>query len=151
MRPDPYWLSYDSLTTPGTSPVLEVPISSGLSRRAGATMRRLYGRAPFRYQTRRVLRLTGVAEQLWLRPTYSTLVQMQHLARRLVDDGVPTLNATLHSSEAAVGTSPYVTTAARLDTVIDAFGRFCRFAVDELGAVPVTFAELHAIRAAAPR
>lgn len=148
---DVYWLSYESLAQPGRSRVLEVPISSGLSRRLGATMRRLYGRAPFRYQTRRVLRLSGLAEQLWLRPTYSSLAQMEHLARRLVDDGVSILNATLHSSEAAVGTSPYVKTAAELDEVIDACARFCRFAIEELGATPVTFAELHERHAGAGR
>ena len=81
---------------------------------------------------------------LWLRPSYSSLEDMKQLARRLAADDVPLLNLLFHSSEAIAGGSPYNRTERELQAFLDRLDRFLDFAVSELGATPVTFAEFRA-------
>ena len=140
----PYYLAYDDPTRPGSSDVLELPISAALNRRVPAFVERLYGRAPSPYMTRRVLRLLRIAEIQWLRPSYSSAEDMIALGRRLAHRHVPLLNLLFHSSEAIVGGSPYNRTEGELDAFLDRLGRFLRFAVEDLGAEPMTFAGFHA-------
>ncbi|MEI6667377.1 MAG: hypothetical protein WCP29_04410 [Acidobacteriota bacterium] len=141
----PYFLAYDNPTTPGTSNLLEIPVSAGLSRRMPPVLERLYGRAPSPYMTKRVLRKLGIARLLWLRPSYSSDDEMCALARRLKRDGVPVLNVIFHSSEIIVGGSPYNRTEAELDAFFDRLGTFLAYAVRELGAIPVTFGEFRGL------
>jgi peptidoglycan/xylan/chitin deacetylase (PgdA/CDA1 family) len=139
----PYFLSYDSAVRAGTSRVLEVPCSAGLDREVPAWLARAYGRAPWPYTTRRVLKKLGVARMQWLRPSYSSLEEMCALARRLSAAGEPVLNMLFHSSEAIVNGSPYNRTDAELDEFLDRLDRFLAFAVTELHATPATFREFH--------
>src|SRR6185436_11686899 len=53
----PYFLSYDDPVRPGSSQLLELPISCALNRRVPQFLERLYGRVPRPYTTKRVLRL----------------------------------------------------------------------------------------------
>jgi hypothetical protein len=137
----PYFLAYDDAIRPGTSEVLELPISAALNRRVPAWIERLYGRAPSPYNTRRALRLLRIAHVRWLRPSYSSAEDMITLARDLVDRGAPMLNLLFHSSEAIVGGSPYNRTEAELSAFFDRLGAFFTYASRELGTEPLTFAE----------
>ncbi len=137
----PYFLAYDSATRPGTSNLLEVPVSAALNRRLPKQLQYLYARAPRPYTTKRVLRALRLLRMRWLRPSYSSLDDMIALARRLAADREPVLNLLFHSSEAIVGGSPYNRTQAELDAFCDRLDRFLAFATRELGAVPLTFAE----------
>jgi peptidoglycan/xylan/chitin deacetylase (PgdA/CDA1 family) len=137
----PYYLAYDSATRPGTSGVLEVPVSAALSRRLPRSLQYLYARAPKNYTTKRVLRKLGVAHVRWLRPSYSPLDEMIGLARDLAADGEPVLNLLFHSSEAIVGGSPYNRTQAELAAFCDRLERFFEFARTKLNATPATFTE----------
>jgi len=139
----PYFLAYDSATRPGTSDVLELPISAALSRRVPAWVAHAYARAPFNYTTKRVLRLARVAEVNWLRPSYSSAADMCRLGRRLVDRGAPILNLLFHSSEAIVGGSPYNKTQGELDAFYERLAAFLTFASRDLGATGMTFREFH--------
>jgi hypothetical protein len=141
---EPYFLSYDDTCRPGSSCLLELPVSAALDRRYPAWLRRQYARAPWPYTTKRVLRMLGLARMLWLRPSYSSLDEMKRLATRLAADGVPLLNLLFHSSEAVVGGSPYNRTEGELEAFLDRLDRFMSFAISELGAEPVTFAEFRA-------
>jgi peptidoglycan/xylan/chitin deacetylase (PgdA/CDA1 family) len=140
----PYFLAYDSAVRPGTSQLLELPASAGLHPRYPAWLQHRYARAPWPYTTKRILRKLGLARMLWLRPSYSSLDDMKRLARRLAGDGVPLLNLLFHSSEALAGGSPYNRTPRELDAFLDRLEQFLVFAVSELGATPVTFAEFRA-------
>jgi len=135
----PYFLSYDRATRPGTSALLELPVSCALDRRWPRWLQVAWARAPRPYTTKRVLRKLGVVRPLWLRPSYSSLDDMKALARRLSGDGVPLLSVIFHSSEAIVGGSPYNRTPAELDAFMDRLDRFLAFAVADLGAEPMTF------------
>jgi hypothetical protein len=137
----PYFLSYDAATRPGTSNVVELPVSAALSRRVPRWLAHAYGRAPWPYQTRRVLRLARIASVRWLRPSYTSAADMLTLARQLTRQGVPILNVLFHSSEAIVGGSPYNRTQSELDAFFERLSQFLRAATSELGARPQTFDE----------
>jgi hypothetical protein len=147
---DPYYLAYDHPTRPGSSRVLEVPISCALNRSWPRALQLAWARAPRPYQTKRWLKRLGVVRPLWLRPSYSSLDDMKQLAARLVHDGHPLLNLLFHSSEAIVGGSPYNTTTAQLEAFCDRLERFFEFATGELGAEPMTFAEFRTRFTAVP-
>ena len=137
----PYFLSYDDATAAGTSNLLELPISAALNRRLPRFVERWYGRAPSPYATKRVLRLLRVAHVRWLRPSYSSAEDMMTLARQLVGRGTPLLNLLFHSSEAIIGGSPYNKTEGELAAFFDRLTRFLHFAVNDLGARPMTFGQ----------
>ena len=143
--PTPYFLAYDNPTVPGTSNLLELPVSAALSRRVPAFLERLYGRAPSPYLTKRILKKLGIARLLWLRPSYSSLDDMRALARRVRDDGVPLLNLIFHSSEAIVGGSPYNQTPQALEQFFARLENVLTYVVNDLGAIPVTFSEFRAL------
>jgi hypothetical protein len=137
----PYFLAYDSATAPGTSHLLEVPVSAGLNRRLPRKLQFLYARAPRPYTTKRLLRAMGLLRLRWLRPSYSSLADMIALTRDLARQDEPVLNVLFHSSEAIVGGSPYNRTQAELDAFFDRLEKFLEFATRDLGARPATFAE----------
>ena len=137
----PYFLSYDNPVRPGTSRLLELPISAALSRRVPPFLERMYARAPRPYETRRLLRLLGIAEVRWLRPSYSSADDMIALGAQLARRGAPLLNVLFHSSEAIPGGSPYNRTPAELDAFLGRLGAFLRYAIGDLGAKAATFAE----------
>ncbi len=137
----PYFLAYDNATAPGTSNLLEVPVSAALNRRLPRRLQYLYARAPRPYTTKRILRALRLLRMRWLRPSYSSLADMIALARRLAGDGEPVLNLLFHSSEAIIGGSPYNRTQSELDAFCERLDRFLAFATRDLGAAPLTFAE----------
>jgi len=137
----PYFLAYDSATRPGTSGLLEIPVSAALDRRLPKRLQYLYARAPRPYTTKRVLRKLGIARVRWLRPSYSPLDDMISLARDLAAAGEPVLNLLFHSSEAIVGGSPYNRTEAELAAFCDRLERFFDYARNGLRAEPATFTE----------
>ncbi len=137
----PYFLAYDSATQPGTSGVLEVPVSCGLDRRLPRCIQYAYARVPRPYLTKRALRALRIVKLRWLRPSYSSLPDMIALARTLARANEPVLNLLFHSSEAIVGGSPYNRTPGELEAFFERLERFFAFATGDLGAVPSTFAE----------
>ena len=137
----PYFLAYDDAVRPGSSNVLEVPVSAGLNRWLPPWMQHAYARAPRPYTTKRILRRLGLLRMRWLRPSYSSLHDMIALARDLERQGQPVLNLLFHSSEAIVGGSPYNRTQAELEAFCERLEKFLDVAVRELHAEPVTFAE----------
>jgi peptidoglycan/xylan/chitin deacetylase (PgdA/CDA1 family) len=140
----PYFLAYDSAVQPGSSDLLEVPVSAGLNRRVPRALAYAYARAPRPYTTKRLLRALGIVRMQWLRPSYSSLDDMRALAADLARRGVPVLNLLFHSSEAIVGGSPYNRTQAELDAFYDRLERFLVYATRELKAAPATFSTFRA-------
>ena len=137
----PYFLAYDSATRPGSSDVLEVPVSAALNRRLPRALQHVYARLPRPYTSKRVLKALRILRMRWLRPSYSPLDDMIALARDLASAGEPVLNVLFHSSEAIVGGSPYNRTEGELTAFFDRLERFLAFATRELEATPSTFAE----------
>jgi peptidoglycan/xylan/chitin deacetylase (PgdA/CDA1 family) len=140
----PYFLAYDNATRSGCSSVLEVPVSAALSRRLPKALQFAYARAPYNYTTKRALRALRLLRMRWLRPSYSSVADMNGLARDLARWQEPVLNVIFHSSEAIVGGSPYNRTDGELDAFFDRLDQFLAFATRELGAQPATFSEFRA-------
>jgi hypothetical protein len=140
----PYFLAYDDATRPGSSNVLEVPVSVALNRRLPKSLQYAYARVPRPYTTKRVLRALGLLRLRWLRPSYSSLDDMRALARDLANAGEPVLNVIFHSSEAIVGGSPYNRTESELESFFDRLDKLLAFATHDLKAKPATFAEFRA-------
>lgn len=138
---EPYFLAYDSAVSAGSSNVLEVPVSAALNRRLPRIVARAWARAPMNYRTKRLLRALRLVRMRWLRPSYSSLDEMQGLARDLARSEVPVLNLLFHSSEAIVGGSPYNRTQGELDAFRERLERFLAYATKDLSAAPATFAE----------
>ena len=104
---------------PGTSDLLEVPVSAALNRRlpeaaAVSPTRARRGRT----RPSACCGRCGSLRMRWLRPSYSSLDDMIGLARDLARAGEPVLNLLFHSSEAIVGGSPYNRTQARARRVL---------------------------------
>ena len=147
----PYFLAFDNATRPGSSDVLEVPVSAALDRTLPKRLQYAYARAPRPYATKRVLRALRLVRMRWLRPSYSSLEDMIGLAKDLARWNEPVLNLLFHSSEAIVGGSPYNRTQAELDAFCDRLERFLAFATCELKAAPATFAEFRSAYVAGVR
>ncbi len=137
----PYFLAYDSATAPGSSNLLEIPVSAALNRMLPRFLQHAYARAPKPYTTKRILRALRLLRLRWLRPSYSSFEDMASLARDLHDASEPVLNVLFHSSEAIVGGSPYNRTQGDLDAFFARLERFFTYARRELGAIPATFSE----------
>jgi peptidoglycan/xylan/chitin deacetylase (PgdA/CDA1 family) len=137
----PYFLAYDSATAPGSSNLLEIPVSAALNRRLPRALQYAYARAPKPYMAKRALRALGLLRLRWLRPSYSSLDDMVSLARDMHEWGDPVLNVLFHSSEAIVGGSPYNRTEPELAAFVDRLERFFGVVTTELGAEPATFSE----------
>jgi peptidoglycan/xylan/chitin deacetylase (PgdA/CDA1 family) len=141
----PYFLAYDDPSTPGTSNLLEIPVSAALNRRVPAVLERAYGRMPWPGTTRPLLGRLGLIKVQVLRPFSSTLDDMRALARRMKRDGVPMVNLVLNSSETALGANAGVRSPQELERLLSRLEDVLAYIVNELGAVPVTFSEFRAL------
>lgn len=146
----PYFVDLKDLRRPGSSALLEVPVTiapSGLP--ALRPVRRLLGRTGL---GRRVLR-RFLPEVHWLRPDRRNLPHMLRIVRRGVAEARAHLEFIVHSSELMPGGSPLFPTEAHiqrlyadLEVLFDLVGRTCRamtlaefyaeFAAQRSGEVP---------------
>jgi len=143
--PTPYFLGYDDPTSPGTSNLLEIPVSAALNRRVPAAIERVYGWAPWPGTTRGLLERLGVARVQQLRPFSSTLDDMCALARRMKRDGVPVVNLVLNSSEVTLGASAAVGPPREIERFLGRLEDVLAYVANDLGAIPVTFSEFRAL------
>lgn len=144
-RPTPYFLAYDDPTAPGTSNLLELPLTTAFSPKLPRLAARLHSRALRRSGLRRALQIAGAPGVRWLRPADSTLDDMRVLARQVKQDGVPLLNLVLRSNDAAVGGGPGVRAPEALEQFVGRLEGVLTFIVNEIGAIPVTFSEFRAL------
>src|SRR5439155_1341110 len=84
----PYFLSYDSATRPGSSQLLELPISAALNRSVPPWLQRWYGRVPSPYMTKRILRLLGRLGQ-WLRARGDDVSFVAHAPSQTTNTAAP--------------------------------------------------------------
>jgi hypothetical protein len=139
----PYFPGRCDIAQSGETSMLEVPVSIRLNRGAGA-LHALYSGLPSRHLIARGLRRCGIVKPVWMRPTYSSSTQMIWLARTLLGEGVPVLNMMFHSSELAVGTSPYVCSQRGLARMWERIETTVRHLLHEMRVVPLTLSEFRA-------
>jgi peptidoglycan/xylan/chitin deacetylase (PgdA/CDA1 family) len=134
----PYRPDYADVRRPGSSRILEVPISAATIPALPKSLEALYASLPplpYRGMLRR-LGLRGA----WLRPSYSNLPDMLRLASRLAAR-VGLLSIAFHSSELLAGGSPYTPDETSVTRFLDDLARLLAHATERLAAVGRTFAE----------
>jgi hypothetical protein len=143
----PYHPSYDDVRRPGTSPILEVPITAATLPRLPKRLEALYTTLPA-IPYRGALKRTGL-RAVWLRPSYSSLPDMLRFASALHADRVPCFNIIFHSSELLPGGSPYTPDEGSVARFLSDLRALLGHLTGPLGGVGRTYAEFGAARAAA--
>jgi len=135
----PYHPSYDDVRRPGTSTVLEIPITSATAPGLPKAVEAAYASLPA-IPWRGALKRLGV-HPVWLRPSYTPRDRMLAFASRLAAEGAPCLNVIFHSSELLPGGSPYTPDAASVERFLADLRALLEHATARLGAVGRTCAE----------
>lgn len=139
----PYRPARDDLQAHGELPIVEIPVSIGLTRRVPAALQRAYVHLPRVTRLRGLLSRDGLGlvDYAWLYPVRFELDLMTRAADVLVAGGAPTLNVFLHSSELVPGMSGRVKTSADVEQVLQRLEGLFRHCLERLGAEPCTLAE----------
>jgi len=134
----PYHPSYDDVRRPGTSRILEVPITAATDPPLPKMLERAYASLPA-IPYRGALRRLGI-RPVWLRPSYTSRERMIAFASRLHARGAPCFNIIFHSSELLPGGSPYTPDAASVERFFADLRALLQHLAG-LGAVGRTYAE----------
>ncbi len=139
----PYFPARDNVARPGQLPILEVPISIGLTRRLPEFLRRAFVHTPRWTRLRGLLSsdFLGWVDYGWLYPARFDTKTMCGVASTLVNSGIPVLNVFLHSSELVAGASGRIKTRADVEHLRGQLGAVLKHCITNLGAVPVTLTE----------
>jgi len=138
----PYHPDYADVRRKGRSKILEVPISAATLPGLPKPLEALYAALPA-IPCRGAIKRLGL-RPVWLRPSYSSLADMQTFASRLARARVPCFNIIFHSSELLPGGSPYTPDAASVMRFKDDLTRLLEHLVGRLGAVGRTYREFAA-------
>lgn len=147
----PYRANAIDPSRPGELPLVEIPVSIGLTRRVPEKLMRAYVRIPQSTRVRGLLSrdYLGLLDFAWLYPPRFELDLMTRVASALTLEGNPVLNVFLHSSELVAGQSKWVPDAAALERCNTRLYELLRYCIERLGARPATLTE--AGRELAPR
>lgn len=120
----PYFPSEDDPTRPGSSSVLEIPLTIVDQARFPFTARRDSPRwsAPPPVSDR-ILSALRLRRRLWLRPTFETAQGMEDACAEAVRAEVPVFNMMIHSSELFPNTSPYFDSQRAIDALFERLDR----------------------------
>jgi hypothetical protein len=119
---EPYWLDLDDISQPGTSRLLEVPVTI-LSFRSGLVDRlvRVVDRLPQGFAGARALTHRAAdrfsPQAAWLRPSGRNRQRLLDLVERVVADRLPHAEFMLHSSELMPGGSPAFPDGAAIEAL----------------------------------
>ncbi|MFT5289831.1 MAG: hypothetical protein ACI8QS_001737 [Planctomycetota bacterium] len=139
----PYFPSDENVARPGKLPILEVPISIGLTRRLPEFLRRAFVHTPRWTRLRGLLSsdFLGWIDYGWLYPARFDTKTMCGVASTLVGSGIPVLNVFLHSSELVAGASGRIKTSADVNNLRAQLDAVLKHCITNLGAVPTTLTE----------
>jgi len=135
----PYHPSYEDVRRPGTSTILEVPITAATDPPLPKALERAYASLPA-IPYRGALRRLGI-RPVWLRPSYTSRERMIAFASRLHAGGAPCFNIIFHSSELLPGGSPYTPDAASVERFFADLRALLEHLTGRLGAVGRTYAD----------
>ena len=139
----PYRPARHDVGRPGDLPIVEIPVSVGLTRHWPSALRTAYVHLPKVTRMRGLLSrdYLNVVDFAWLYPVRFDLELMQKTARILVEGGAPVLNVFVHSNELVPGKSGRVHTQADVEEVFARLAGIFEYCMDELGAEPCTLSE----------
>ena len=134
----PYTVDSADPLRPGSSGLLEVPVTTGFLAPRAATSRAAARIPAWMPGGRRLRQAAGFTI---LRPALHDRETLRALVGSALAAGAAVLNLMLHSSEIAPGHSPYSRTAAERDALLDRV-RSVLEAAHEAGATPATLADM---------
>lgn len=140
---EPYYPSKSDVARPGSSSVLEVPISIFFNRRLPIQLAKWLVTLPRDHNLRRILRWCGLVEHEWLSPVRGTKGRtLIRISQALLACGVSVLNVVFHSSEMAPGTSPSSRTQSDVDASYEQMTLLLNYLIREADVEPITLREL---------
>lgn len=115
---EPYFPCYENVCAPGTSSILEVPMTASVVDAWWPRLTSLQRKNVNLTPLDRLLRKVGWASTAWLRPSWSSASEMIKLCETMLKKRAPVLNMMFHSSELIPGASPYVQTTEAADRMM---------------------------------
>ncbi len=139
----PYRPARHAVDESGDLPIVEIPVSVGLTRRLPSALQAAYVHLPKALRVRGLLSrdYLNLVDFAWLYPVRFDLELMQRAARTLVASGSPVLNVFVHSNELVPGQSGRVHTPADVEQVFARLAGIFATCRDEFGAEPCTLSE----------
>jgi len=139
----PYRPAHDDVGRAGDLPIIEIPVSVGLTRRLPAVLQNAYAYLPKATRLRGLLSrdYLNLIDFAWLYPVRFDLELMKRAARTLVAGGSPVLNVFIHSSELVPGVSGRVRTQSDVETVFERLAGIFEYCQEEFDAAPCTLEE----------
>jgi hypothetical protein len=139
----PYRPARDDVRKRGDLPIVEIPVSVGLSRRLPAPLQTAYVHIPRAMRVRGLLSrdYLNLLDFAWLYPVRFDLELMRKTAHVLVASGAPVLNVFVHSSELVPGQSGRVHTPADVEQVFERLAGIFELCLEEFDAQPSTLNE----------
>lgn len=138
---NPYQLDAQNILLPGSSSILEVPVTTGYTRNIPVYFKQKYPYLPD-IGIRRVLRLLFNLDLVWLRPSYSSLPEMIRLSETIISSGTRLLNMMFHSTELMPGGSPYNKTTTNVSNFLNKISGLFEFLSKKYDLKPATLSEL---------
>lgn len=139
----PYRPAHDDAGRRGDLPIVEIPVSIGLTRALPGALRTAYAYLPPVTRLRGLLSrdFLGWIDFAWLYPVRFDLDLMIRAATVLVAAGAPVLNVFVHSNELVPGQSGRVNTPADVEQVFARLAGFFEHCMKAFDAVPCTLGE----------
>lgn len=139
----PYRPARDDVARLGNLPIVEIPVSVGLTRRLPRALQRAYVSLPKATRLRGLLSsdYLGLVDFAWLYPVRFELEHMTRAASVLVQSGAPVLNVFLHSNELVPGQSGRVRTEADVERVLGRLAGLLEYCLEAFDAEPCTLSE----------
>ena len=139
----PYRPARDDVVKSGDLPIVEIPVSVGLTRRLPSALQAAYVHLPKAMRLRGLLSrdYLNLVDYAWLYPVRFDLELMRRAARTLVEQGTSVLNVFVHSNELVPGQSGRVDTPAHVEQVFERLAGIFAVCRDEFGAEPCTLSE----------
>lgn len=138
-----YRPAHDDVARQGDLPIVEIPVSVGLTRRLPEALQRAYVHLPKVTRLRGLLSsdYLGLVDFAWLYPVRFDLERMTRTASTLVSAGAPVLNVFLHSNELVPGQSGRVKTEADVEQVLARLAGLFEYCLETFDAEPCTLSE----------
>ena len=139
----PYRPAREDVGRRGDLPIVEIPVSVGLTRRLPGFLQRAYVHLPAATRLRGLLSRDhlDLVDYAWLYPVRFDLELMQKTVVTLVESGAPVLNVFLHSSELVPGQSGRVQSQDDVEQVFARLAGILEFCLERHDAEPCTLGE----------
>ncbi len=111
-----YHPDYSDVGRKGDALIVEVPLTVAFTRRVPSFIRRAYGGLPV--FVRRVLGRSGLIRPVWAMPSEETEKDLKRMLAVALDEGLPIINISIHSSELMVAGSPLSRTERDVEHIL---------------------------------